>query len=105
MTKGSCKISCDTCAHWVTRYNESGGSTGYRDPFDCSHFHASIFTDHNYGWFFGTNAMVKFEVDARCEKCRKRYNCWVKFNAYGTNTYTYDFRCCGNRLHIIFQKS
>lgn len=105
MTKGSCKISCDTCNTWVTRYNESGGTTGYKNPFDCRHFHCSIYTDHNMGFFFGTNAMVYFEVDVRCEKCKRRFNSWQRYRGYGTSTDTRDFYCCGNRLHIIYQKA
>ena len=105
MVKASCKISCDRCGHWSTRYNESGGTTGYREPFDCSHFHSSIYTDQNFGFWFGSNAMVYFEIDARCEKCKKRYNTWVRYIGYGTNNHVYNFSCCNNNLHIIFNKS
>ena len=100
-----CKLTCKTCGYWYTVENSSGNKDGYISPYDCPHFHSSIYCCSTQGWAFGFNAMAKIELEFYCKECKNSGYSWRKYSGYGTDYDTYDFNCCGNTLHIKWDKS
>ena len=99
------KLTCGVCESWRWVSNSSGNKDGYVGPFDCPHFHSSIYCCSTMGWFFGTNAMARIEVDYYCKECGRRESGSREYSGYGTSYSTYDFKCCGNTLHFKWNKS
>ena len=65
------KIRCTVCNKMVEVSNESGESNGEIGKFECDHFSGSIILETKIGWFFGTNAEVKYHLHIRCLRCNE----------------------------------
>ena len=65
------KIKCPVCSKLVEVNNESGEFNGEIGKFECDHFSGSIILETKIGWFFGTNAEVKYHLHIRCLRCNE----------------------------------
>ena len=65
------KVRCTVCNKMVEVSNESGESNGEIGKFECDHFSGSIIVETKIGWFFGTNAEVKYHLHIRCLRCNE----------------------------------
>ncbi len=65
------KVRCTVCNKIVEVSNESGESNGEIGKFECEHFSGSIILETKIGWFFGTNAEVKYHLHIRCLRCNE----------------------------------
>ena len=65
------KVRCTVCNKMVEVSNESGESNGEIGKFECDHFSGSIILETKIGWFFGTNAEVKYHLHIRCLRCNE----------------------------------
>ena len=65
------KVRCTVCNKMVEVSNESGESNGEIGKFECEHFSGSIILETKIGWFFGTNAEVKYHLHIRCLRCNE----------------------------------
>ena len=65
------KVRCTVCNKMVEVSNESGESNGEIGKFECDHFFFFLILETKIGWFFGTNAEVKYHLHIRCLRCNE----------------------------------
>ena len=65
------KVRCTVCDKMIELSNESGEFNGEVAKFECEHFKGSIILETKVGWFFGTNAKVKYNLHMKCLRCNE----------------------------------